>query len=90
MALAFEEFDFWMKRDTRHNGTPSDKLVKWLSSAHGGRLITNYEEFVELATQLNSRGYDIPEAPSKSQFENGMSKKSTCNPQSHAKRFSIF
>ncbi len=70
IAFSLEQFDRWMRGTLPHNGTHVEELVEWLYDDHGGMFITNYEEFVQLSTQL--RGYDIPVVPSKIQFEMGM------------------
>ncbi len=45
-----------------------NKLCYWLSHNEGGSMISRHEDFVKLASMLNSAGYNIPNTPTREVF----------------------
>lgn len=70
LEKAVAKFAYWMNAYNHRGETrPDVLLLRWLFAGRGAKLIHNYEEFVKLATRLNSGEYKISEVPSISQFE---------------------
>lgn len=75
VGLADEKFDYWMKNYTFYGNTSTaNRLLEWLYFDHGAELITTYEEFVQMASQVTKEGYAISETPSESEYKNAMIK----------------
>lgn len=73
LASAYKGFLYWVKAYDHQGETNLGKLLlEWLDHCDGEDKIKNYGEFLELASQLTSGGYSIPEVPSEIEFEKAM------------------